>query len=68
MTAPRRSSIYGPKPCLVAGDVVWSQWDPWYCLVACLDQDRDLAALADAPQASTRASWSPVRRSPGGAH
>ena len=47
MTTPRRSSIYGPEPWLVDGDVVWSHWDLWFCLVACLDQEGDLAVLAD---------------------
>jgi hypothetical protein len=43
-----RSAIYGPEPWLTVGGAVWSHWDLWFCLVACLEHDGQLPALADA--------------------
>ena len=48
MSAARRTPIYGPEPWLEIGDVVWSHWDLWFCVVGCLDHDGDLAALGEA--------------------
>ncbi len=48
MSTTGRSAIYGPEPWLTAGGAVWSHWDLWFCLVACLDHDGHLPALADA--------------------
>lgn len=48
MSAATRTPIYGPEPWLKVGGVAWSHWDLWFCVVACLDHDGDLAALADA--------------------
>lgn len=56
MSAPKRTPIYGPEPWLKVGGVVWSHWDLWLCVVACLDHDGDLAALAEGLVAGERFS------------
>lgn len=48
MSAAQRTPIYGPEPWLTVGGVAWSHWDLWFCVLACLDHDGDLAALAEA--------------------
>jgi len=48
MTEAKREAIYGPEPWQRSGGVAWSHWDLWFCLVARLDHDGDLVALADA--------------------
>lgn len=48
MTEAKREAIYGPEPWQRSGGVAWSHWDLWFCLVAHLDHDGDLVALADA--------------------
>jgi hypothetical protein len=56
MSAPKRTPIYGPEPSLTLAGVVWSHWDLWFCVVACLDHDGDLAALAERIAAGERFS------------
>jgi hypothetical protein len=48
VSTTRRSAIYGPEPWLTVGGAVWSHWDLWFCLAACLEHDGHLPALADA--------------------
>ena len=48
MTGPKRAPAYVPEPWLNTGSATWCHWDLWFCLVACLDHDGDLAAVADA--------------------
>ncbi|MGH2712686.1 MAG: hypothetical protein ACRDM7_02150 [Thermoleophilaceae bacterium] len=47
MSAPKRTPVYGPEPWLKVGSVEWSHWDLWFCVVARLDHEGDLAALAE---------------------
>ena len=53
MSTPKRAAIYGPEPWLTHSGAVWSRCDLWFCLVACLDHDIDIAratfAAADRP-------------------
>ena len=45
MSSPRATHVFGPE---LHGEVrgqPWSHWDVWFCLVAVLDRDGDLAAL-----------------------
>ena len=45
MSSPRATHVFGPE---LHGEVrgqPWSHWDVWFCLVAVLDHDGDLAAL-----------------------
>lgn len=57
MTARKPAAIYGPEPWRTDGDTVWSHWDLWFCLVAWLDHDGDLAALAAAIEVTDRLHW-----------
>jgi len=62
MTEAKREAIYGPEPWQRSGGVAWSHWDLWFCLVAHLDHDGDLVALADASGTSTASTATATRR------
>ncbi|MGI8803930.1 MAG: hypothetical protein ACR2KV_17505 [Solirubrobacteraceae bacterium] len=48
MSAAKRTPIYGPELWESIGGAAWTHWDLWFCLVAGLDCDGDLNALAAA--------------------
>ena len=54
MTPAKAPAIYGPEPWWHDGEVAWSHWDLWFCLVAHLDHEGHLVALADAIEAEHR--------------
>lgn len=54
MSGAKRPAIYGPEPWERDGDRTWSHWDLWLCLVALLDHDGDLVALAEAIEGEAR--------------
>ncbi|CAN5653071.1 hypothetical protein BH24ACT4_BH24ACT4_07140 [soil metagenome] len=45
--SPRRVPRFGPETWAEVDGREWSLWDLWFCVVAVLDHDGDLGALAD---------------------
>jgi hypothetical protein len=48
MTTAGRTPIYGPERWTTKQGMVWSYWDLWFCVVALVEHDGDLDALAEA--------------------
>ena len=44
---PKQAPRFGPEPWREIAGLTWSLWDLWFCVVAMLDHDGDLEALAD---------------------
>lgn len=51
-----KAPIYGPEPWSTRQATVWSYWDLWFCVVALVDHDGDLDALAEAIEEGGRLS------------
>jgi hypothetical protein len=56
MTTSGRTPIYGPERWATRHGMVWSYWDLWFCVVALVDHDGDLDALAEAIEEGGRVS------------
>jgi hypothetical protein len=56
MSAASKPPIYGPEPWQARHATVWSYWDLWFCVVALVDHDGDLDALAEAIEEGGRLS------------
>jgi hypothetical protein len=48
MSGTGKLAIYGPEAWASRHGKVWSYWDLWFCVVAIVDYDGDLDALAEA--------------------
>lgn len=60
MSAPptRRPPTFGPEPWAEVAGQPWCHWDRWYCLVAVVDHDGDLAGVEEALVAAlSDAGW-----------
>jgi hypothetical protein len=53
-TVGRRPPIFGAEPWSTVAGRSWSHWDLWYCLVAVLDHEGDLAGLESVLAAALR--------------
>jgi hypothetical protein len=56
MTRSGKAPIYGPEPWSARHATGWSCWDLWFCVVALVDHDADLGALAEAIEEGGRLS------------
>jgi len=56
MTTSGKTPIYGPERWATRHGMSWSYWDLWFCVVALVDHDGDLDALAEAIEEGGRLS------------
>ena len=56
MSGSGKAAIYGPEPWQASHATVWCHWDLWLCVVALVDHDGDLDALAEAIEEGGRLS------------
>lgn len=59
---PKRVQRFGPEPWKEIAGLTWSLWDLWFCVVAILDHDGNLEALADTFVDSLRSHRSSDRK------